>query len=76
MRPAFHRLRCSQDWRPVKIICALPYGQFLVEESDRPIPGRFAAFRSDLREPVGVFVYRERWGNAPAFVPRLHAVPA
>lgn len=54
-----HRTRPSEPWRPVKIICAAFYGQFLVEELDRPLPGRFAAYRSDLRQVAGVFVCRE-----------------
>ncbi len=53
---AFHIV--DKEWRPVKLICALPMGQFLVEEADRALPGRFVAFRSDLRVEAGVYVYR------------------
>ncbi len=54
-----HRLRPSQEWRPVEIVSAAPHGQFLVQEADRPLPGRFLAFRSDLRQIAGIFTYRE-----------------
>jgi hypothetical protein len=48
-----HRANASQDWREVSIVCALPYGRFLVEEMDTALPGRFVAMRLELREVVG-----------------------
>ncbi len=54
-----HRRCPSEDWRSVKIICALPWGQFLIEETERVFNGRFAAFRTDMREAGGIFEYGE-----------------
>lgn len=53
MTPAYHRAYPRRDWQAVSIICALPWGQFLVEERDRELNGRFAAHRADLRVEAG-----------------------
>ncbi len=43
-----HRADSSEEWRPVKPVCSMFYGQILVEELDRPIPGRFIVNHYDL----------------------------
>lgn len=70
-----HRSDASQDWRAVEIICALPMGRFLVEERDRPLPGRFSVLRTDLREVVGIFEYGEAFVSKSATCLRDFVAP-
>lgn len=52
--PGIYRAPTAREWQPVTIICALPWGQFLVQETGKLLPGRFLASRSDLRVDAGV----------------------
>ncbi len=45
----------------------------VTEEMDRPLPGRFVAFRADMREVGGIFVYREAFNNGVAPTLRVSA---
>ncbi len=47
--PGIYRAPAAREWQPVEIICALPWGKFLVQETGRYLPGRFIASRDDLR---------------------------
>ena len=54
MSPGFHRAPLAREWQAVEIICALPWGKFLVQETGKLLPGRFLASRNDLRVDEGV----------------------
>lgn len=53
MTPAIHRREATGPWREVTIICALPWGKFLVQQVGPILPGRFLASREDLRVDAG-----------------------
>lgn len=52
--PGIYRAPTAREWQPVEIVAAYPNGKFLVQETGRPLPGRFLASRSDLRVDAGV----------------------
>ncbi len=61
--PALYRESAGQPWRDVEIVCAVPYGQFLVREADRLWPGVFVVALSDLRVPGPILELHEPFGN-------------